>query len=146
MVVACMLHNMILMHDGLDTLWEDGVNWRRLNPRGAERHDGPPAADEEDEPEEPQAPVQYLPEDHNDDEDFVPVFIEELNREEGDELLAGEAFKKLRNMLANHLHYAHEAGELYYPLTRTEINNIHNILPRQNFPNANEIINFFFFN
>ena len=31
---ACIIHNLILRHDGLHELWEDGVNWATVDPNG----------------------------------------------------------------------------------------------------------------
>ena len=28
------VHNLILEHDGLDRLWEENVNWRKIDPMG----------------------------------------------------------------------------------------------------------------
>lgn len=29
-ICCCIVHNVILMHDGLDNMWESEVNWKRL--------------------------------------------------------------------------------------------------------------------
>jgi hypothetical protein len=32
LATCCIINNMILKENGLDSLWEDGVNWETLNP------------------------------------------------------------------------------------------------------------------
>ena len=38
-ITCCILHKMILRHDGLDKLWEENVNWDRLNSEADEDFD-----------------------------------------------------------------------------------------------------------
>jgi hypothetical protein len=52
---CCMIHNLILREDGLNTLWESGVNWKRLNP-------DPDSSDEVD------------IESNEDDASYIPTF------------------------------------------------------------------------
>jgi hypothetical protein len=96
---------------------------RTLNPA-----DG--AADEEHDG------IQYTPTLHAADEDFIPLHV---NFEEGEELSEQDAFHRLQLLLANHLHYTYQRGELQWPKTRTEINDMYNILPHEHFPNINDL-------
>lgn len=130
-VVCCMLNNLILSHDGLDTLWEDDVNWKYVNP-DFEGEEFDHAPEDEDE-------VRYTPTLHQPDH-FVPVLVGDLLQDHQirDYGMEKIKFKKLRDLLANHLHLTYVTGELRWPKVRKEIELIHNELPRYQFPNAGD--------
>jgi disulfide oxidoreductase YuzD len=108
-----MLNNMILCHDGLDTLWEADVNWKHVNPE---------YENEEYEDNDNNHATRYLPTLHNEDY-FFPLLVGDLlqqneRRDYGNEKIK---FKKLRDMLANHLHLiTYVAGELRWPKVRNQ--------------------------
>jgi len=127
-VTCCIINNMILRHDGLNTLWEDGVNWRTLNPAG------------EDIPEDLEADPVYHPVVHDTDT-FVPVRVADLipvaeiqscHREK-------KEFEKLRLMLANHLQIMYNTGHLRWPKMRSEIEPRFNQRPRREFAGAGDL-------
>jgi len=75
----------------------------------------------------------YFPEEHDDDAALVPLFV---TNDGGEELTEKEAFHRMQLLLANHLHFTYERGELQWPKTRAEINEMYNHLPHVQFPNA----------
>ena len=100
---ACIIHNMILKHDGLDTLWEDGLNWNKIDPNGNEDED-----EVEDEDIQPYQPTMHDP------ATFVPTYVHDLipPEERREYLGEKEDFEKLRDLLANHLQILYREGGL----------------------------------
>lgn len=130
-VVACIIHNMILRYDGLNSLWESNVNWKKMNPDNEDSDE-----DEEDEAEEDDS-EHYYPQQH--DDTFQPLHVADLpfegvgmNREKAE-------FKRLQMLLANHLQIMYRKRLLCWPKTRSEINRRYNIIPRANFPDGREL-------
>jgi hypothetical protein len=127
--VACMLHNLILRHDGLDKLWESNINWDKVDPNG----DG----DEDD----------------IDDFDYNPTFHDEgdiMPPEVAATIAPGDitdfdqvqqVFKHFQKLISRHLHFAYRSGILRWPKTRKHIieRDFYNGLPRLNFPLAGDI-------
>ena len=116
-VTACIINNMILTHDGLDTLWEDDVNWKTINPRG---EDVAEPENEDDDNDEIYAPIF-----HDGNDNFEPTFVEALLPPHSDER---DEFLYLRSLLANHLQIQYSEGKLCWPKTRAEIKRHHNSL------------------
>ena len=114
-VVACVFHNMILSHDGLDTRWEDSVNWRTLNPD----------EDYEDNEDDPTESAFVGLTRHTPDELWQPLLVEALSVVDSE----ADHFYKMRNLLANHLHYSYMRGELSWPRPRKEIPDAYNSFP-----------------
>jgi hypothetical protein len=127
-VTACIINNMILTHDGLDTLWEQDVNWRTVNPRGEDVADPENEYDHDGEI--------YTPTFHDENDNFEPTFVEALLPPHSDER---DQFLYLRSLLANHLQIQYSEGMLRWPKTRAEIKRHHNSLPRDHFPNAGDL-------
>ncbi len=130
-VTACIVHNMILKFDGLDRLWEADVNWERLNPN---------SDDDEDDEDEP-ADETFLNITVHDPSTFVPTYVEDLIPldEVRDFSYDKQGFELMRSYLANHLHLTYKCGELRWPLTRKEIDDRHNRLPREHFQNTGDL-------
>ena len=123
---------MILREDGLNVLWESSVNWHTLDPNGAEDTDTELNTDE--------ALNEVTIHDSN---LFVPTTVDDLILQEDVRSYSHETqkFETLRNLLANHLSLMYRKGALRWPKTRIEIlEPQHNVLPRNNFPNAGDII------
>ena len=118
-VVCCMINNLTLRHDGLDCLWEDGVNWKTLNPN----------VNVEEEEEED---ICY----HDDSEDYIPTFLNDVLPQDFSE---SDRFKYFQILLAKNLHFTYKAGKLQWPLTRAEIKKKYNALPRIHFPQGTEL-------
>lgn len=139
-VTCCILHNLILMHDGTSRLWEANVNWNELAPPDANEERNKALIDninktesvsEHDEVvEQPAATVARALR----IEELVPD--DELRRYDTDNRYCD----KLRWLLANNLQYTYQRGELRWPKTRLEIKQSHNDVVRENFPHAEDII------
>ena len=84
----------------MDRNWEEGVNWKTLNPVGEFDNDADVVV--------------------HDDDNFVPIFIEDLIpvAEHRAHIQDKVEFEKLRDMLANHLQYMYQSGHLRWPKTR----------------------------
>ena len=143
-LTASILHNMILSFDGLDHLWENSNNWRILNPITEE------ASDEDKETEEIEAVLDeenedflknYVPVIH-DDVNFNPVHIGDLISAEDIESynIEGQQFERLRALLANHLSIVYRKGMLRWPIPRSQIKKKFNLLPRDSFQDAGDIV------
>jgi DDE superfamily endonuclease len=122
-VVCCMLNNLILSHDGLDTLWESDVNWKTLNPNG----------NEDDDDEDLEDDVFYHP---SEEEAFVPLYFDDSSPQGSTE---SDNFRRFRFLLAKHLDYTYKLGKLQWPLTRKAIKNRYNEIPRRHFPRARDL-------
>ena len=132
-VTCCILHNMILEYDGLDRLWEEDVNWSKINPDNEEE------GEEEGEEEEQ---IYYTPVIHN-DAAFHPSTIHELLVID-DELrvyddVEKKAHDKMKRLLANHLQIMYETGMLRWPKCRKDIERQHNELVRMHYPDAGDL-------
>ena len=127
-VTCCIINNMILKEDGLDTLWESGVNWTTLNPAGEEA------------PEDVEADPVYRPVVH-DPATFVPKRIADLipQREIDRCHPQRQQFERLQLMLANHLQLMYRRGRLRWPKMRSEIEARFNTLPRAHFPDTGDL-------
>jgi hypothetical protein len=126
---------MILRHDGLDKLWEENVNWDRLNSEADEDFD------------EKEANKAY----------YVPTFgdnhevsVHDLLVGSGDIInehddVQRKTHFKLKELLANHLQIMYRTGKLRWPKTRSavEAENLYrtNVLIRENFPEYQAIYN-----
>lgn len=128
-VTCCIINNMILKEDGLDTLWESGVNWKTLHPAGEEA------------PEEVEADPVYHPIVH-DPASFIPKRIADLipQREIDRCHPQRQQFGRLQLMLANHLQLMYGRGRLRWPKMRSEIQPRFNALPRIHFPDTGDFV------
>lgn len=128
-ITACIIHNMILKHDGLNKLWENKVNWKNINPLGEEE----PVEEEtvENDNVEFVQPVQ-----HNIDRTFIPMFVESAFGV----LSEIDAFEKMQALLTNHLNYTYKKGLLMWPRRRSEISVDYNNLPRTHYPEIEEVL------
>lgn len=127
---CCILHNMILIHDGLDRLWEDVGSWNSINPAA----EGVQQVFPGDDP----AGAEYIPKFKDITDgwetliaiDSVPadrrqIYLNDYHQE----------FIALRDILATLLGEQHKAGRLKWPKHRKDIlDQRHNEQPRQNFP------------
>ena len=138
-VTACILHNMILRHDGLNDLWDDNMNWARKNV------DGDAVLEDDDEEEVADDYVDsYLPV-RFDRATFQPILLAEIppvsyyGQVSEDE----REFLKLRDLLSRHLHYTYATGNLRWPKVRKDCVE-HGIdlnqMIRVNFPGAGDDI------
>jgi hypothetical protein len=131
---CCIIHNMILKHDGLDKLWLDDSNWGNSNLTEIDSEDDEvPFEDEE-------IGDIYTPKIH-DEANFKPLFVLDLipaNVTRGENIQKLE-FNALRDLLANNLQLMYQRGELRWPMTRKCISKNHNDAPRHNFPDAGEL-------
>ena len=137
-VTACILHNMILRHDGLNNLWEQELNWSRLNGEGD-------VVEEEDDGEEnleENFVDSYLPVifDRN---TFHPVRLAEIPpiAYYGEVSVEVREFLTLRDLLSRHLHYTYATGNLRWPKVRK--NCVQGVLDlnqviREHFPGAGD--------
>ena len=125
---ACIIHNMILKHDGLDKLWLDD---RNMMPHDEDYPDDENVQDDMS---------SYIPRIH-DDATFVPRYVHMLIPHY--ELSGGDCMKmeyeKLQKLLANHLQVMYRLGELRWSKSRKEIKLIFNDGPRENFPDAGDL-------
>ena len=85
-------------------------------------------ADEEEDPQPPAAAVGLTF--HPAEENFQPLLVEALSEIDVEKV----HFNKMRDLLANHLHYTYRRGELSWPRPRKEILPMYNEMPRTNFP------------
>ena len=143
-ITACILHNMILSHDGLDHLWEDFDNWKTLNPIVEEEIDDNDAAQDAEAAIDEENDLflkNYIPVLH-DDENFNPVYIGDLISSDEIERynVEGQQFERLRALLANHLSILYRKGLLRWPKPRSQIKKQFNLVPREVFPDAGDII------
>ena len=126
---ACIINNLILKHDGLDKLWLDDVSWENT------REDGDIVVPQHD-------ILDIYTTQLHDDVNFVPVYVHDLIPPY--KLRGGDALKleynELRNYLANHLQIMYQIGLLRWPKSRIEIEKIHNLEPREHFPNAGDLV------
>ena len=143
-ITCCILHNMILKADGLDKLWENGVNWKRLNPRKKKARDYEQDVDEDTGDEESEEEL-YVPiinakgvdNDALDVTDILPppknyfaIYDDEKRKHE---------FNK--ELIANHLHYQYVRNELRWPKYRKEIDKTANeTIRNEYFPGAGDIM------
>jgi uncharacterized protein YqjF (DUF2071 family) len=67
-------------------------------------------------------------------EDLIP--IENIQQHYDFEALL---FERMRSLIANHLHYTYQSGHLRWPKTRLEIQQAHNEVVRNNFPQATNL-------
>ena len=105
-VTCCILNNMIMRADGLDTLWESDVNWSAMNDSAEEDH--------EEEDVDAYMPVQFDPATFQTAilADMEPLdFHGQLDEVEHD-------FHTLRDLLARHLHFTYASGNLRWPKVR----------------------------
>ena len=113
LVTCCILNNMILRCDGLNDLWDDEENWTTLNPGGAA------AAADADAPIEEDAVDSYLPV-RFDPSTFNPPALADMPPL--DYHAAADAactdFHTLRDLLARHLHFTYQTGNLRWPKMR----------------------------
>jgi hypothetical protein len=129
---------MILEFDGLDSLWEDNVNWDTLNPQQDEEYDEDGNIDEINE-------CIYTPVQHNPNT-FTPLYAGDLiplneihaYDSENNEKLQHDTLKIL---LANHLQIMYREGKVRWPKHRKEIldNYLVNELVRENLPGAGDL-------
>lgn len=134
-IVCCMIHNLVLEADGLDTLWESDVNWKHVHPDDGEEEEEEVVVQEENNPD-------YDVVLHNPAEDFVPTYVHDLIPVENLRIYQEESmnYSTLQNLLANNLQYTYRLGKLRWPKTRTEIaGDAHNMLPRVGFPMAGDL-------
>ena len=133
---CCMIHNMILEHDGLDRLWEDGANWEALNPNN----------DIIDETNTIISDYIYSFTVHDPDT-FIPVYAHDLipeneihsyDNNENNESVQHDILKRL---LANHLQIMYREGKVRWPKHRKDaIDNFRvNELVRLNLPNIGDL-------
>ena len=129
-VTACLLHNMILNQDGLDTLWESEVNWKTLNPKGEAE-----VADDSSELDDVYHPI------FHDSTTFVPRHIADLIPEERIDFRNPEKqkFEKLQMLLANHMQLMYKQGKLRWPKQRSQIAKEFNEDPRREFPDTGDL-------
>ena len=136
-ITACIFHNMILRHDGLDRRWEDKVNWNILNPG-----DDDEQVDDDD--------LLFVPTVHKAPTPFVPTYVHDAIPPTHPAYYHDENgrlhFKYFRDLLAKHLSYTYRLGKLRWPKIRSktidvhDLNDDHNQLPRDAFPNAGDIV------
>lgn len=146
-VSCCILHNLILMHDGLQDLWEVDVNWKTLDPPSAaeelvEAHndflseiDVTPRVGART---NPQASVVALEDNSNRlsisyIKDLINVDAVHHSNE------TRQQFEVLRDLLANHLQYTYLQRKLKWPKSRMKIDSIYNVVVRQNFPYGEDL-------
>lgn len=129
---CCIIHNMILESDGLDRLWEDGVNWDTLNPVVDDNDSDNESNDSANNNNDNE--VMYTVTQHNPDT-FRPIYADALIPIEASHSydMDGETDEKekhnnLKNLLANHLQYMYREGMLRWPRyrkdTQSQENNI----------------------
>lgn len=144
--VCCILHNLILECDGLDSMWESDINWKNANPEFEE--------DEEEiidnnngnqdlafEFQDPNYDVTI----HDDNDQFQPMYAQDLLQQADMRTYEQDHvnFQHLQLLLANNLHYMYRLGKLRWPKVRNQIegdDNNHNHLPRIAFPNAGDLV------
>lgn len=127
---TCIFHNMILRDDGLDSLWENDVNWDAINPEG------------EDADHEEGNDAFWTPEVFDVDEVVAPIvvrdFIADVHLHAGDTKQL--EFLKLRELLTEHLHFTYERRQLMWPRIRKNCSvderRLVNGRPREHFPAA----------
>ena len=151
---ACIINNMIIDYDGLTSIWELGVNWKTLDPMGNDEdeevedaHDGNINLDNnyqsaglylfEDLTEEQLLRVRNWDQLIGDDVDFNLAHMEE--GEDIVDALEKQKQNKLRELLANHLHFTYMRRELKWPKTRAEIAQHHNVDIRLLFADAQNL-------
>ena len=133
---------MILKFDGLDTLWEDNINWNTLNPVGGDNeHEN--NSEEEDNEEDNSIYVAT----HHDENSFVPVFAHNLIDSSDvhayetidDEKLQHDMLKRL---LSNHLQIMYRTGKLRWPKYRKEVEDSYRVnnLIRENLPGLGDLL------
>ena len=125
---------MILLDDGLDRLWEDGVNWNRLDPRRGGKH-----GEEESEKGE-QEEEEYVPIVSNSKEVDTSVMVEDILPqsymcEYDDEKRKHESLKRL---MAKQLWYQYQRNELRWPKYRKDIEDKYNQTVRREYPGAGD--------
>jgi hypothetical protein len=123
-VFCCIVHNMILRHDGLDAAWERNIDWEKLDPN---------APDTEDE-QVPTLEETPLPQVSLIDEQSNALFIDEIVMQSMTEPSTAACFTTMQRLSANHLHYTYRRGELKWPKHRRHIPSADNIQPRRLFP------------
>ena len=115
-VTACILHNMILRHDGLNNLWENDINWSRLNADGdeIEEDNGGDEVVEGDDYVNSYLPVRF------DRATFQPVQLDQIPPMTfyGEVTETEREFLTLRDLLSRHLHYTYATGNLRWPKVR----------------------------
>jgi hypothetical protein len=130
-ITCCIIHNMILSHDGLDRLWEDEASWNRCD------------REEENEEEDDDDEQIYIPVVH-DPLTFQPLYIHDLISlndvapyEDPDKI----AHYKLKCMLANHLQIMYREGKLRWPKHRKQVDSdrLVNVVVRENQPGAGDL-------
>ena len=133
-VTACIIHNMILDYDGLNSLWETDVNWKNIDPREDRDVDMP------DPPPEVYAPIAHEPH-----ENFRPLFVHDVippAQLRDYHEVGGKGDKEyLRGLLACHLSLMYKSGSLRWPKIRRDCvdNRVVNEVPRQIFPGAGDL-------
>jgi len=134
-VTCCILNNMILRYDGLDSLWESDVNWTTLNPD--------PLNEDVAEEDEADRVDQYLPV-HFDPATFVPPSLAEMEPLDyhGECTDTQKDFHMLRDLLARHLQFTYATGNLRWPKVRKNCINPEGVdlnkLVREQFPGAGD--------
>ena len=139
-ITACIFHNMILRHDGLDRRWEDEVNWNNIDPGD---NDEQVDASNDDDP-------LFVPTVHTAPTPFVPTYVHDIIPPTHPAHYHDENgrfhFQYFRDLLAKHLSFTYRLGKLRWPKIRSktidvrgEINDDHNQLPRDAFPNAGDL-------
>jgi hypothetical protein len=161
-VTACMIHNLILVYDGLDMLWEHNVNWSQMDPEADPDEDNennignPVAGGDNNNGDVDQADTVFLvynPQEHGN----RPVMTwdtllvgEGQNDIDGDEDIDGDLanfephtmrnrFEKLRDLIAGNLHFTYQSGKLKWPKQRSEIEDVYNQVARRLFPLGGEL-------
>lgn len=131
---ACILNNMILIHDGLDKLWEDSANWKKIDPDGDETSN-----EDSDSEDDDLYRVTY----HSDPDFNCNIHIEDLIVDDAVQIgnVEQQRFQHFRAILAKHLHIMYLEGNLRWPRYKKEIleKDKYNDRIREHFPNTGDI-------